>query len=76
MYPASPPARAVLLAAAYLGIALEQKQVDIAKGEQFQVDFLKVRTKMKSTRICSSGEKNYKTKIIGFLSSVWLPSLF
>lgn len=43
MTPVSPPVRAVLLVAAYLGIALDLKHVDILKGEQLQSDFLKVR---------------------------------
>lgn len=42
MIPASPPVRAVLLLAAYLGIALDLKEVDIMKGEQLKPEFLKV----------------------------------
>lgn len=47
--PASPPVRAVLLLAAYLGIALDLKEVNTLKKEQLEPEFLKVRNSLMVT---------------------------
>lgn len=43
MFKPSPPVRAVLLAAAYLKISFDMKEVDTIKKEQMNPDFIKVR---------------------------------
>lgn len=42
MAPASPPVRAVLLCAAYLGITLDLKEINVMGGEQLKPEYLKV----------------------------------
>lgn len=42
MVPLSPPARAVLMTAAAIDVKLDQKMVDLSKGEHKTAEFLKV----------------------------------
>lgn len=68
----SPPSHAVRLAAKYLGVELELKEVDLEKGEQLTPEFLKVKSIIIYQSLLSVLSNVSKSKISGLYNIKYL----